>query len=160
MSRHSHLAPLRRLDTAERAKRLRSGMTDAEKLLWYHLRGGRLQGWKFRRQVPLGPYIADFLCEEAWLIVEVDGGQHADQVDRDEERTAWLRARGYSVVRYWNNEVLKNLEGVLATLSPALSQGRGRTRDPPPGSLRTRRVRHHDAVRKASCAMPSRPKTP
>jgi very-short-patch-repair endonuclease len=102
-------------------------MTDAEHRLWYYLRGRRLAGWKFRRQVPLGNYVVDFLCEEARLIVEVDGGQHSEMQAADAERTRWLEARGYRVVRFWNNEVLGNTEGVLETLSPALSQGRGRT---------------------------------
>ena len=104
---------------------LRSNLTDAERRLWYYLRAGRFEGCKFRRQVPLGRYVVDFLCEEARLIVEVDGGQHAEQVERDAERTQWLSARGYIVLRFWNNDVLGNIEGVLATLSPALSQGRG-----------------------------------
>ena len=101
-------------------------MTDAEQRLWYHLRAGRFQHWKFRRQVPLGRYVVDFLCEEARLIVEVDGGQHAERIERDSARTQWLRAQGYAVIRFWNNDVLANIDGVLATLSPALSQGRGR----------------------------------
>jgi very-short-patch-repair endonuclease len=100
-------------------------MTDAERKLWYHLRGGRFDGWKFRRHVPLGPYVADFLCEAARVVVEVDGGQHAERISRDEGRTRWLEERGYRVVRFWNDEVLGNIEGVLVTLSPALSQGRG-----------------------------------
>ena len=102
-------------------------MTDAERMLWYRLRASRLQGWKFRRQVPLGRYVVDFLCEEAHLIVEVDGGQHAERVENDSVRTQWLSAQGYAVIRFWNNDVLANIEGVLATLSPALSQGRGGT---------------------------------
>jgi very-short-patch-repair endonuclease len=101
-------------------------MTDAEWRLWYYLRAGRFQGWKFRRQVPLGNYVVDFLCEEARVIVEVDGGQHAERVDHDRERTEWLKTQGYNVIRFWNNDVLANTEGVLMTLSPALSQGRGR----------------------------------
>jgi very-short-patch-repair endonuclease len=113
-------------------------MTDAERKLWYFLRAKRFEGWKFRRQVPLGCYIVDFLCEDARLIVELDGGQHAERTERDSTRTQWLRAQGYSVIRFWNNDVLENIEGVLTTLSlaiasangmtlsPALSQGRGR----------------------------------
>ena len=77
--------------------------------------------------MPLGPYVADFLCEEARVIVEVDGGQHADRTEADRVRSQWLEARGYKVVRFWNDEVLGNIEGVMAALSPALSQGRGRT---------------------------------
>jgi very-short-patch-repair endonuclease len=102
-------------------------MTDAEQRLWYHLRASRFEGWKFRRQVPVGDYVVDFLCEEARVIVEVDGGQHAERAKRDAARTQRLAAQGYAVLRFWNNDVLENMEGVLATLSPALSQGRGRT---------------------------------
>lgn len=112
-------------------------MTLAEAKLWYYLRANRFEGRKFRRQVPLGQFIADFLCEEARLIVEVDGGQHGDRACYDADRTAWLSERGYRVVRFWNNDVLSDIEGVLEalslalakkpTLSPALSQGRGST---------------------------------
>jgi very-short-patch-repair endonuclease len=101
-------------------------MTDAERKLWYYLRAGRFQGYKFRRQVPLGSFVADFLCESARLIVEVDGGQHAERIERDTARTQWLEAQGYVVMRFWNNDVLANIEGVLTTLSPALPQGGGR----------------------------------
>jgi very-short-patch-repair endonuclease len=87
MSSRSRLATLRRADSARHAKFLRSGMTDAEWALWYRLRGGRFEGMKFRRQVPLGPYVVDFLCERSLLVVEVDGGQHATQADRDVLRT-------------------------------------------------------------------------
>ena len=107
-------------------------MTDAEQKLWYYLRAGRFEGWHFRRQVPLGRYIVDFLCEEARVIVEVDGGQHAELVKQDAERTAWLQAQGYEVMRFWNCDVLQNIAGVWATLSPALSQGRGRKTRPSP----------------------------
>ncbi len=100
-------------------------MTDAETRLWYYLRARCLNGWKFRRQVPLGDYVADFLCEEARIIVEIDGGQHAEREEADRERTRWLERQGYRVVRFWNNEVLENMDGVLETLSPTLSQGRG-----------------------------------
>jgi very-short-patch-repair endonuclease len=75
-------------------------MTQAEWRLWYHLRAHRFLGLKFRRQVPIGPYTADFLCEIAGLIVEVDGGQHADRVEEDAARTRWLNAQGYRVVRF------------------------------------------------------------
>jgi len=108
-------------------------MTDAERKLWYHLRAGRFDGWKFRRQVPLGRYVVDFLCEEARLIVEVDGGHHAERIEQDSARAEWLRSQGYEVKRFWNNDVLANTEGVLATLSPALSQGRGRKSISPSG---------------------------
>lgn len=100
--------------TAE-AKVLRRNATDAEKKLWSLLRDRQLMGWKFRRQVPLGPYIVDFYCADAKLVVEADGGQHAESAG-DETRTAWLNQNGYRVKRYWNNEVLKNPEGVIADL--------------------------------------------
>ena len=97
-------------------------MTQAERRIWYHVRAGRFQGWNFRRQVPLGPYVADFLCERARLVVEVDGGQHMERAAADVERTQWLESRGYTVIRYWNNEVMGNLEGVLVDLSNALAR--------------------------------------
>jgi very-short-patch-repair endonuclease len=100
-------------------------MPDAEQRLWYHLRAGRFQGWKFRRQVPLGRYVVDFLCEDARLIVEVDGGQHAEQIEQDSARTQWLSSQGYAVMRFWNNDALANIEGVLATLSRPSPKGEG-----------------------------------
>jgi very-short-patch-repair endonuclease len=87
-------------------------MTDAERKLWFALRDRRLSGTKFRRQVPIGPFIADFASYEARMIVEVDGGQHADSVN-DARRDRWFAANGFRVLRFWNNEVLKNLDGVL-----------------------------------------------
>lgn len=89
-------------------------MTDAERRLWYALRNRRFEGWKFRRQVSLGPYVVDFLCHSARLIVEVDGGQHSAEVDA--RRTAFLASQGYRVIRFWNNEVLVNVDGVLQAL--------------------------------------------
>jgi adenine-specific DNA-methyltransferase len=96
-------------------------MTDAERKLWYHLRGSRLRGFTFRRQVPLGNYVVDFLCERQRLVVEVDGGQHADRLEHDASRTQWLSAQGYSVARFWNNDVLTNIEGVLEVISRELA---------------------------------------
>jgi very-short-patch-repair endonuclease len=117
----SRLSSLRMPGTGRNAKNLRSRMTIAETRLWYHLRAGRFQGWKFRRQVPLGTYVVDFLCEEARLIVEADGGQHADDAAADEERTNWLNSRGYEVMRFWNNDVLGNTQGVLTILAERLA---------------------------------------
>jgi very-short-patch-repair endonuclease len=117
----SRLSKLRQQPDRELLKELRANMTDAEMLLWYYLRAKRFEGWKFRRQVPLGPYVVDFLCERAGLIVEVDGGQHAERRWADAMRTRWLEEHGYRVIRFWNNEVLGNMGGVLETLSPALS---------------------------------------
>lgn len=99
----------------KRARMLRRSMTDAERKLWFALRGRRFQDHKFRRQVPVGPFIADFIAFQPRLIVEVDGGQHADS-SSDKARDAWMRDNGFSVVRYWNNDVLKNLDGVLDDL--------------------------------------------
>ena len=96
-------------------------MTDAERRLWSLLRDRRLNGHKFRRQHPLGPYVLDFACLEHMLAVEVDGGQHAEN-EHDRERTAWLEAQGWRVVRFWNNDVLSNAEGVVARLIEALQK--------------------------------------
>ncbi len=95
------------------AKHLRSRQTDAEQRLWYHLRAHRFMGLKFKRQKPVGRYIVDFICEERRLIVEVDGGQHAQQTGYDRQRDTWLRERGYRVLRVWNHDVLQQLDGVL-----------------------------------------------
>ncbi len=100
------------------ARKLRRNQTDAEFKLWLHLRNRRLSGLKFRRQVPVSGFIADFLCEEAKLIVEVDGGQHAESAS-DPARTAALQAAGFEVLRFWNNDVLQNVEGVLARILEA-----------------------------------------
>ena len=105
--------------TTDRARTLRSRLTDAERKLWYALRDRRFAGVKFRRQVPVGPYVADFLCYEARLVIEVDGGQHADS-ESDFRRDAFLNKLGYRVIRVWNNEVLGNLDGVLQMLASEL----------------------------------------
>ena len=88
-------------------------MTDAERKLWAALRRRQLNRWYFRRQAQIGPYIADFVCFDAKLVVEVDGGQHAFDAERDAVRTAWLKSRGFHVLRFWNHDVLLNREGVL-----------------------------------------------
>jgi very-short-patch-repair endonuclease len=93
------------------ARKLRRASTDAETHLWYHLRSRRLAGHKFRRQHPIGRHVADFACEEARLVVELDGGQHSDSADA--LRTRALEAAGYQVLRFWNNDVLENTDGVL-----------------------------------------------
>jgi very-short-patch-repair endonuclease len=95
------------------ARQLRRDQTDAEKHLWQHLRASQIEGIKFKRQVPVAGYIADFLCVQAKLIVELDGGQHAEQVSYDEARTLVLQQHGFTVLRFWNNEVFENLDGVL-----------------------------------------------
>lgn len=100
----------------KRARQLRRRQTDAEAKLWRELRNRQFVDAKFRRQVPLGGYIVDFLCEEQALIVELDGGQHAADSNHDQERTQWLENEGYRVVRFWNNDVMENIEGVLEEL--------------------------------------------
>ena len=111
--------------SSEAARRLRANMTDAERKLWFLLRRKQLPGFRFRRQVPLGRYIADFGCMSVRLVVELDGGQHAERSERDARRTAWLESVGYRVLRFWNGEVFTNAEGVLETIRLALL-------DPPP----------------------------
>jgi len=109
----------RRAVLQERARTLRTQMTNAERKLWYALRDRRFAGFKFRRQVPLGPFIADFVCFEARLVVEVDGGQHACSAS-DRRCDRWLAANKFRVMRFWNNEVLSNLEGVITLPAQAL----------------------------------------
>ena len=112
------------------AKTLRSKQTEAEQRLWYHLRAHRFLGLKFKRQKPMGRYIVDFVCLEQRLIIEIDGGQHSEQVHYDQRRDAWLRSQGYTVLRFWNNDVMQQLESVLeqirCTLSPGPSPTSGR----------------------------------
>jgi very-short-patch-repair endonuclease len=99
----------------QRARALRNRMTDAERKLWYALRDRRFVGFKFRRQAPIDRFIADFICFQARLVIEVDGGEHAGS-SRDQVRDRWFAENGFRVVRFWNNEVLLNLEGVLTVL--------------------------------------------
>ncbi len=101
------------------ARSLRARMTDAECKLWFALRDRRFAAFKFRRQVPVGPFIADFVCYRARVIVEVDGGQHAESRS-DIRRDQWLAANDFVVLRFWNNDVLRNLEGVLIALLASL----------------------------------------
>ncbi len=103
------------------ARDLRKNMTDAERRLWNHLRLRQIGQCRFRRQAPIGPYIADFVCFEKRLIIELDGGQHALHVDEDHQRTGWLSSQGFRVLRFWNNQVFKEWEGVLEAIGIALS---------------------------------------
>ena len=96
-------------------------MTDAEQLLWRHLRNRELGGYKFRRQKPIGPFIVDFVCVEKSVVVEVDGGQHASQLEADEKRSRYLAEKGFRVLRFWNNEVLKEIESVLIFILDTLA---------------------------------------
>jgi very-short-patch-repair endonuclease len=109
------------------AKRLRLDMTDAETKLWHALRGNKFEGYKFRRQVAIGRYIADFVCYAKHLIVEVDGSQHEGSA-HDASRDAWLESQGFRVLRLWNNGVLEDLDGALLTILAGLTQ-------PSPASL-------------------------
>ncbi len=102
------------------ARALRSNPTEAERALWKHLRVRQIEGHKFRRQQPLGRYIVDFVCLEKRLIVELDGGQHAEQVHSDTNRTAWLEAQGFRVMRFWNHDVLNEIEAVKEAIWEAL----------------------------------------
>ncbi|WP_068829653.1 endonuclease domain-containing protein [Pseudomonas sp. BMS12] len=97
----------------DNAKSLRTSMTDAEARIWYHLRAHRFMGLKFRRQKPIGRYIVDFVCLEHFLVIELDGGQHAEQAWQDGERDRYLEERGYRVLRFWNHQVLGEMEAVL-----------------------------------------------
>jgi 2-isopropylmalate synthase len=104
-----------------RARALRLEMTDAERRLWSLLRDRRLEGCKFRRQRPLGPFIADFVSIEHRLVIEADGGQHNGN-DRDARRTTWLEKRGWRVLRFWNNDILENPEGVRDAILNVLQE--------------------------------------
>ena len=105
----------------KRARTLRSHLTDAEQVLWRHLRMRQLNGCKFRRQRPIGPYIVDFVCLEKKLIVELDGGQHTEQHRYDKSRDHWLNFQGYEVLRFWNDEVLTKIDDVKEAIYRALT---------------------------------------
>jgi very-short-patch-repair endonuclease len=108
---HRPVTPLNR----SRAKSMRAEMTEAERALWMQLHAHRLDGLRFRRQAPIGQYIVDFVCHECRLIVELDGGQHAES-QRDVTRDRWLESKGYRVLRFWNSDLFKNRESVLETI--------------------------------------------
>ncbi len=132
LSRKRERAGVRADVSVQQARALRQASTTAEQLLWRHLRNRQLAGAKFRRQHPLGPYILDFVCLEQGLVVEIDGGQHADlqAQDYDQQRTVWLQQQGLRVLRFWNHEVVQQTNEVLArvlqALTPALSRLRER----------------------------------
>nr|WP_244730892.1 DUF559 domain-containing protein [Mesorhizobium sp. 113-3-3] len=109
----------RKTGTTERARNLRQAGNQAEALLWLELKGRRLGGYRFTRQFSIGPFFADFACREKWLIVEIDGHQHADS-SYDRRRDDFMRAQGYSILRLWNHEVLKNRTAVCETILAAL----------------------------------------
>jgi very-short-patch-repair endonuclease len=103
------------------SRRLRRDASDAERRIWSRLRNRRLGGFKFVRQEPVGDYTVDFCCREERLIVEVDGGQHADS-EHDRRRDAWLRREGYRVLRFWNNDALANTDGVIGAIMAELAR--------------------------------------
>jgi very-short-patch-repair endonuclease len=124
-----------------RSRKLRRDQTDAESKLWARLRSRQLCDTKFRRQHPIGPFIADFCCVERGLVIELDGGQHAAQSKRDQRRSTFLERTGYRVLRFWDNEVLKNIDGVLERIIQTLNDphpcplpetGRGERREKVP----------------------------
>jgi very-short-patch-repair endonuclease len=119
-----------------RAGALRKTQTDAETRLWYHLRDRRFMNLKFRRQRPIGKYFADFVCLELGLVIELDGGQHLEQIAYDAQRAADMEALGFKTLRFWDNDVLKQTDAVLEqiravaqTLTPTLSRKREREQD-------------------------------
>ena len=110
---------LKNLETYSRAQTLRKSMTDAERVLWYKLRGRRFARKKFVRQFPVGPYYADFCCRQAMLIIEADGSQHVDS-EYDLRRDTFLVAQGYRVLRFWNGDILNDIESIGETIAAAL----------------------------------------
>ncbi|MBI4715003.1 MAG: endonuclease domain-containing protein [Nitrospirae bacterium] len=103
-----------------RARELRKNLTEVERKLWRHLRLRQLEGYKFRRQQPIGRFIVDFVCFEKKLIVELDGGQHSEQIVYDSQRTAWLESQGYRVLRFWNHQVFEEIKLVEEAIYEAL----------------------------------------
>lgn len=104
------------------ARQLRKNMTDTERALWSQLRRRQLDGCKFRRQAPVGPYILDFVCFERKVVIELDGSQHALQAARDENRTAWLQSQGFLVLRFWNHDVLSDMDVILEVIWRTVSE--------------------------------------
>lgn len=120
------------------ATELRRNATEAERFLWRHVRNRQLFGCEFRRQVPVGPYVADFACLEQSLIVELDGGQHGERAVYDAARDAWLKAQGFRVLRFWNDQVFTETGAVLEVIAstlrphPVLPPRAGERGKPPP----------------------------
>jgi len=123
MARPTHDVDDARMNKRDFARQLRRQSTDAERLLWFHLRSRRFAGFKFRRQVPVGEYVADFACCGCGLVVELDGGQHADQRPYDGRRDAWLRSEGFRVLRLPDNVMLRETETALQAIWNALHEG-------------------------------------
>ena len=114
------------------ARQLRRNSTDAERTLWRLLRDRQLASHKFRRQSPIGPYIVDFVCFDQKIIVEVDGGQHQDRLHQDQSRSEWLESQGFTALRFWNNEVMGNQDGVAHLIFTALEHGISPSPQPSP----------------------------
>ena len=103
------------------ARALRNNATPSERILWRHLSARKVLGIRFNRQVPIGPYICDFVARSLMLVVEVDGGQHGWQTGADQQRTRYLEAQGYRVIRFWNSDVLERIEGVVAEIAKVIA---------------------------------------
>ncbi len=151
----SNSFPIERFRRAT-ARRLRANATETELLLWKRLRTIETAGTHFRRQVPIGPYVADFACMAARLVIELDGSQHAADAHkaRDAERTRWLESEGYRVIRIWNNDLTDNMDGVLETDYAALHGSRDS--EPAPLKHKRWRRRHPTPARFARRPSPSR----
>ena len=108
------------MNLTNKARSLRKNQTDVEQLVWKYLRNRQLYNYKFRRQFPIEPYIADFACLELKLIIELDGGQHACRINYDDQRSLFLEQRGFKVIRFWNNDVIENTVGVLEAIRLAI----------------------------------------
>jgi very-short-patch-repair endonuclease len=125
------------MNSIEFARRLRKSSPDAERRFWLHVRDRRLAGYKFFRQFPIGPFVVDFVCKSVGLVVELDGGQHAEQRRYDDRRDRFLSERGYRVIRVWNCDVVENIDGVLSAVLRELA-ARSVTRASRPSPARTR----------------------
>ncbi len=119
-----------------RARDLRNNATLHEQMLWQQLKGGRLNGLKFSRQIPIAGYFADFVCRSCKLVLELDGSQHADAAMHDEARTRAIEAAGYRVIRFWNNDLNENMDGVLENIVNAAMVADREPAPAPPASGR------------------------
>lgn len=109
-------------DSLANAKYLRKNQTDAERKIWRNIRNRQLGDFKFKRQYPMGPYILDFVCIDRKLVVEIDGGQHMERREKDRKRTQYLESRGYRVIRFWNDQALKETPAVLESILECLNK--------------------------------------
>ena len=129
-----------------RARQLRRNPTDAERILWQRLRYWQLDGCKFRRQQLLGRYIVDFICLQRRLIIELDGGQHSQQTDYDRERDGWLGDQGFVVLRFWNNDVMQNIDGVMEVILKNLQGTPYLVPSPQGGRRQIRKPKHSEKL--------------